>query len=118
MLHYCISFSLASMTSLASWIPTSRNILRLEEDHNQKPGKVKVEVYYETLCPEVRYFIHNQLYPVWEELNHIMELHWKPYGKAQYWENPSKALSFSCQNGPEECIGNLVHACSIKYITD
>ena len=34
MLHYCIS--LASMTSLASWIPTSRNLLRLEEDHNRK----------------------------------------------------------------------------------
>ena len=50
---------------------------------NFQSGKVKVEVYYETLCPEVRYFIRSQLYPVWEELNAIMELHWKPYGKSQ-----------------------------------
>ena len=50
---------------------------------NFQPEKVKVDVYYETLCPEVRYFIRTQLYPVWEELNHIMEVHWKPYGKAQ-----------------------------------
>lgn len=115
-LHYCIS--LASMTSLASWIPTSKNHLRLQQKYNQKPEKVKVDVYYETLCPEVRYFIRTQLYPVWEELNHIMEVHWKPYGKAQYWDHQPSGVSFSCQNGPEECIGNMVHACSIKYITD
>ena len=43
---------------------------------------MQVEVYYETLCPDTRYFIRQQLYPVWQDLKHIMDIHWKPYGKA------------------------------------
>ena len=39
--------------------------------------------------------------------------------RLQYWERQeSGRISFSCQNGPEECVGNMVHACSIKYIND
>lgn len=41
-----------------------------------------MEVYYETLCPDTRLFIRSQLYPAWDELEHIMDIHWKPYGKA------------------------------------
>ena len=47
-----------------------------------QPRKVQVEVYYETLCPDTRLFIRSQLYPAWDELEHIMDIHWKPYGKA------------------------------------
>lgn len=26
--------------------------------------------------------------------------------------------SFNCQHGPTECIGNMIHACAIKYVQD
>ena len=50
----------------------------------KSPPKVQVKVYYETLCSDTRSFILHQLYPVWQELGHegIMEIQWKPYGKA------------------------------------
>lgn len=96
-----------------------------------------MEVYYETLCPDTRHLIRAQIYPVWEELSHIMDIHWKPYGKAQvtplaslfllkktsrpffqHWEDEQIGYAFNCHNGPLECVGNMVHACSIKYIRD
>ena len=45
--------------------------------------RVKVELFYDTFCPDVIDFIQGKLYPVWEELSDIMEIHWKPYGFTQ-----------------------------------
>ena len=61
------------------------NILELgiQKINGQQAKKVKVELFYETLCPDVRNFIQDQLYPVWDELSDIMEIHWKPYGFAE-----------------------------------
>ena len=35
----------------------------------------------------------------------------------QHWEHEGQ-FKFYCHFGPEECIGNKIHACSIKYITN
>ncbi len=51
-------------------------------DFQQIP-KVQVEVYYEVLCPDSRSFVIHQLSPTWEKLKSIMDVHLKPYGKAQ-----------------------------------
>ena len=45
--------------------------------------RVKVELFYDTFCPDVIDFIQGKLYPVWEKLSNIMEIHWKPYGRTQ-----------------------------------
>ena len=45
--------------------------------------RVKVEIFYDTFCPDVIDFIQGKLYPVWEELSDIMEIQWKPYGFTQ-----------------------------------
>ena len=66
-------------------IPSSRYVdivVKVTNLFQFQPSKVQVEVYYETLCPDTRYFIRQQLYPVWQDLKHIMDIHWKPYGKA------------------------------------
>lgn len=81
------------------------------------PRKVQVEVYYETLCPDSRYFVLHQFYPAWEKVSDIMDVHWKPYGKATHKYDGEKH-SFFCQHGPAECMGNMVHACAIKHIKD
>lgn len=78
--------------------------------------KVQVEVYYEVMCPDSRYFILHNLYVAWEKLQDIFDIHFKPYGKATHRMNPQGAYAFECQHGPMECSGNMLHACAIKYI--
>ena len=44
--------------------------------------KVNVTVFYEVLCPDSRHFILRQLFPTWEKVSDIMELDYRPFGKA------------------------------------
>ena len=44
--------------------------------------RLQVEVYYEVLCPDSRYFILHQLFPAWERVGDIMDIRFIPYGKA------------------------------------
>lgn len=32
--------------------------------------------------------------------------------------SPSGDISFDCQHGNDECFGNTIHACAIKYVSD
>jgi interferon gamma-inducible protein 30 len=41
-----------------------------------------VEVYYEVLCPDSRYFLLHQLYPTWQKIGDIIDINFKPFGKA------------------------------------
>ena len=36
----------------------------------------------------------------------------------QYKKRPGGGYKFSCQHGPTECLGNIVHNCVIKYIKE
>ena len=56
--------------------------LGIQRPNGTQAKKVQVELFYETLCPNVKNFIQGQLVPVWEDLSDIMEIHWKPYGFA------------------------------------
>ncbi|KAF7492802.1 GILT-like protein C02D5.2 [Sarcoptes scabiei] len=75
----------------------------------EKP-KVKVEVYYETLCPDSMQFLLYQLFPNYERLKNQIELKLYPFGKAQFFES-GNSFEFYCQHGPKECRGNLIHCC-------
>lgn len=91
-------------------LSTDQSSVALKEPHS-----IRVEVYYEVLCPDSRYFILHQLYPTWQKIGDIMEVHFKPFGKASYQQSP-RGYTFKCQHGPAECQGNMVHACAIKYV--
>ncbi|XP_037773712.1 GILT-like protein 1 [Penaeus monodon] len=80
-------------------------------------GKVKVTVFYESLCPDSRNFIVNQLYPVWNELKHIIELDINAYGKTHEQKNGNES-TFRCQHGPRECAANAMLTCAKKYVSD
>ena len=99
-----------------------------------------MEVYYEVLCPDSRYFILHQLVPAWERVGDIMDIRFVPYGKASVSLaifckrfNQVKApiniffqhrlsgegeglYNFQCQHGPAECQGNMVHACATRIV--
>ncbi|XP_069179312.1 gamma-interferon-inducible lysosomal thiol reductase isoform X1 [Procambarus clarkii] len=76
-----------------------------------------VEVYYEALCPDSRYFVMKQLTPAYEKLHEIMNVALIPYGKARTQEKDGK-LVFDCQHGPVECKANMVHACVTNIVKD
>ena len=44
--------------------------------------KLRVDVYYECLCPDSRYFVLNHLQPTFDKLGSMMEVKMWPYGKA------------------------------------
>lgn len=80
-------------------------------------GKVVVEVYYEVLCPDSRYFVLKQLYPTWQRIGSIMDIQYKPYGKASHHASDG-GFMFQCQHGPNECLGNMIHTCALHYISE
>ena len=45
--------------------------------------KVNVTVFYEVLCPDSRHFILRQLFPTWKKVADIMEIDYRPFGKAE-----------------------------------
>lgn len=112
---------LAVILFLGLWIIFEKLFPSLDKSPLQKqfayPQKVSVEVYYEVLCPDSRYFVLHQLYPAWEKVSEIMDVHFKPYGKASYRKSP-RDYTFECQHGPTECLGNMVHACGVKHVPD
>lgn len=44
--------------------------------------KVHVTVFYEALCPDSKNFIVEELYPLWQDLSHIVQLDMYAFGKA------------------------------------
>lgn len=78
---------------------------------------VRVDLYYECLCPDSRYFVLNHLVPAMEKVGSLMDIRLWPYGKAETRDTES-GLTFDCQHGPVECEGNIYHACAAAHIQE
>lgn len=79
--------------------------------------KVNVSLYYESLCPGCRQFLVLQLMPTFIMLNDIMNLELVPYGNAQEKQVGDK-FEFTCQHGPDECLGNMIETCVMDKVPD
>lgn len=79
--------------------------------------KVTVDVYYECLCPDSRYFVTHQLYPAWQVASEIMKVNFWPYGKATT-EKTKHGYKFNCQHGEKECEGDMIHACAAHLVSN
>jgi len=79
---------------------------------------IKVELYYESLCPGCRNFITTMLYPAWEKLKDtgIMKVELYPYGNAHQTQNKNGTWEFDCQHGDKECLGNILEVCVMKNL--
>jgi len=91
--------------------------------HYNRPGgggavvrneTVRVDIYYEVLCPDSRHFVIYQLFPTWRQYQEIMEVNLIPYGKATTQKLDGGQYKFECQHGPIECLGNKFHSCAVK----
>jgi interferon gamma-inducible protein 30 len=77
--------------------------------------KIKVQVYYESLCPDSRQFINTQLAPVGKDLLQYLDIKFIPFGKSNY-STLGSDVRFDCHHGPNECYGNKIHACIIENV--
>jgi len=84
----------------------------------QASDKVTLDVYFEALCSDSRNFIDNQLGPQYESLSSFVELRLIPFGKASFEETSGGGFTFTCQHGPNECVGNKWHSCAIHLSDD
>ena len=53
------------------------------QEHELKDDHVFIEVYYESMCPDSKYFIKHQLIPTIEKIPKIIDFRLIPYGKAK-----------------------------------
>merc|ERR1712130_132847 len=77
---------------------------------------LKMDLYYESLCPDSTRFISNQIPEMWAALSQEVSINFVPYGFASTTEDEDGELHFECQHGDRECAGNIVQACSL-YLT-
>lgn len=134
----CHSLPFVLSILLLIFIPPS---LSFGEDAAAKSQKVKLSLYYESLCPYCANFIENQLVKVFNtDLSTIVNLRLVPYGNAQI-RGPDKTIicqvkvwhkmchlsglrfsySILCillQHGQNECYLNTIHACAINAWPD
>lgn len=80
---------------------------------------VKIELYYEALCPDCQEFMKYQLYPTFQRLfqTGIFQLTLIPYGNAKESEVGGKWM-FQCQHGEQECQMNLLETCAIHLLNN
>lgn len=78
-------------------------------------GKVRMELYYESLCPDSFQFMVDSLARVFKDgLLDAADLTLVPYGNAKVDAHGA----ITCQHGPEECLLNTVEACAIDAWPD
>uniref|UniRef100_A0A1A9WQI1 Gamma-interferon-inducible lysosomal thiol reductase n=1 Tax=Glossina brevipalpis TaxID=37001 RepID=A0A1A9WQI1_9MUSC len=77
--------------------------------------KLKVLVLYESLCPDSRRFLENQLGPNYDELSAFIDVKLVPFGFAYSVDDGKE---FVCQHGPKECLGNLQQSCVLNQTTN
>ncbi|XP_071952050.1 gamma-interferon-inducible lysosomal thiol reductase-like [Antedon mediterranea] len=78
---------------------------------------VNVELYLESLCPDCKRFIAEQLEPTWGKLasTGILNLTLIPYGNA-HEKQVGNQWEFTCQHGERECAGNVMETCILSLI--
>merc|ERR1712130_976885 len=98
----------------AAMMMTARTILLLMAPSSLLA--LKMDLYYESLCPDSTRFISNQIPEMWAALSQEVSINFVPYGFASTTEDEDGELHFECQHGDRECAGNIVQACSL-YLT-
>lgn len=101
----------------SSSIPENTN-MAVQQQQNNSTGnttfidsglKVKLSVFFESLCPDSRRFFTNELEPNIHDLKDLIQLELVPFGKARIISTERMI----CQHGANECDGNRIMACII-----
>uniref|UniRef100_A0A1B0GBZ4 Gamma-interferon inducible lysosomal thiol reductase n=1 Tax=Glossina morsitans morsitans TaxID=37546 RepID=A0A1B0GBZ4_GLOMM len=82
---------------------------------NPDKQKLNILILYESLCPDSKQFMQNQLGPNYESLKDFIDIKLVPFGKSNSFDN---GLQFFCQHGPRECMGNRQQSCVLHQSQD
>ena len=81
--------------------------------------RIRVELFTESMCPGCASYQIEVLKPALEilDIEKIANISIYPYGNAgQKWNGT--AWEFTCQHGVQECYGNVLIACALKYVPE
>lgn len=81
-----------------------------------QPEQVKIQLYYECLCPDCRTFDTTQFKSTVLTLGSNLDVNVYPYGNARTIVDRNGHVEIVCQHGPAECYGNKLHACAIDNL--
>ncbi|KAJ2951789.1 hypothetical protein O0L34_g13954 [Tuta absoluta] len=76
--------------------------------------KLLLTLYYESQCPDSKYFVLQQLLPVMQRLHEYVRVQYVPFGKAMSID--SGYGGFECQHGDSECFGNIIQDCTLDLL--
>jgi interferon gamma-inducible protein 30 len=107
------------------------SLLQLQKKKN-KCGPTPVKIFYQARNPESLHFINTTLRTVVdnEALRDEIAIQLQPFGNAflvdekeiskgyHFWHSDALFPLFMCENGENECMGNLIHACAEKVVWD
>mmetsp|Transcript_49231 Transcript_49231/g.117159 ORF Transcript_49231/g.117159 Transcript_49231/m.117159 type:complete len:262 (+) Transcript_49231:57-842(+) len=79
--------------------------------------KMRVDIYYETLCPDCQELIGKKLLAIWNDpaFRAALDIHLHPSGNVEV-TGEGDAREITCQHGEAECYGNALHACAMKVM--
>ena len=81
-----------------------------------QPGqKVKLSLYYESLCPYCKKFITEQLGPNFAKFEDYLDVHLNPFGNA-HMKKHGDSYKFTCQHGEGECKGSIMEGCLLNRL--
>jgi len=101
------------LLAIVSFLYYCQNVIKCQQ--NSTSNTVKIDVYYETLCPDSIQFIRQKLYPTFGKIGEIMDINLIPYGKAEHTQY-REDVEIYCHHGSKECEGNTIQSCAIKYL--
>ncbi|XP_046400783.1 GILT-like protein 1 [Ischnura elegans] len=85
---------------------------------NASCDKLKIGIYYESLCPDSIRFVLTQLPRAYASLKEYIDITFVPFGKAYTKGDPDGDIEFVCQHGQIECEGNRMQSCALSFIPD
>jgi interferon, gamma-inducible protein 30 len=79
-------------------------------------NKVKIDLYFQSICPESRQFILGPLKTAasTKDFWKICDFNLYPWGNANRRQAGSD-WEIICQHGPTECEGNVIETCALKF---
>ncbi|XP_026320043.1 GILT-like protein 2 [Hyposmocoma kahamanoa] len=86
-----------------------------EEAIHQEQDIVRIDFYYESLCPRSISTYRTEFLPVVQNLNNYIDVHTYPFGGSKILNKNGRHL-IKCHHGHQECIGNARHACAIDVL--
>ncbi|XP_051894037.1 gamma-interferon-inducible lysosomal thiol reductase-like [Pristis pectinata] len=76
---------------------------------------VHISLFYESLCPDCRAFMVNELCPTWARMKEVLNITLISFGNAEVIQD-AQERQFRCQHGEAECRGNRIQNCVIYYL--